>query len=255
MRARESLGILRTAIARPEDLGMAVNDWLAGVLTPQLPRPGTTFVDVGAHIGSVMAEVIRTGPTVKVVAFEADPKKAAALRRKFPSAAVHDCALGEAEGDASFYVDTVRPGYSSLAGAAGRPDAVEIRVPVRRLDSLVTASDVDVVKVDVEVGELGVLRGADRLVARCRPTIMFESGPEEQLGYTKTDIWRWFADRNYAVIIPVRLAHNDPGLGLDGFSESHLYPRRTTNYFAVAREKRTMVRDLARSLVGVEASG
>jgi len=141
-----------------------------------------------------------------------------------------------------------RSGYSSLYPRSDREQLQEIRVPIRRLDDLVGTETADVVKIDVEGAELAVLRGGKALLARDKPTIMFESGPEEVGDYSKTAIWEWLDRADYDVLLPNRVAHNDPGLSCDGFLEAHLYPRRTTNYFAVARSRRQEVRARARSI-------
>jgi hypothetical protein len=49
------------------------------------------------------------------------------------------------------------------------------------------------------------------------------------------------------------VAHNDGGLSLEGFIESHAYPRRTTNYIAIPSERRVEIRDRARTLLGIAA--
>jgi FkbM family methyltransferase len=256
--ARESLQLLRAMHFQPEIAGTLANDWLATFLVTRLCQDHKTFVDVGAHIGSIISEVTRNTPTAKIVAIEAIPDKVAALRRRFPAVEFHACALSDSEGEASFFVNTKRSGYSSL----GRPavgasvDTVELKVPMKRLDNLIAADEIDVIKIDVEGAELGVLRGSEQIVAKSRPTIMFESGPpaENGLGYTKEAMWDWFSQRNYAVLVPNRVAHIDPGLSQDGFIESHLYPRRTTNYFAVATERRDEIRDRARGLLKIKVS-
>lgn len=123
-------------------------------------------------------------------------------------------------------MDTKRPGYSSLgrrpegAGAAIR----EIVVPLRRMDDLVDSDAVDVVRIDVEGAELSVLRGGERLIARCRPAILFESGPNcnDGLDHTKEALWQWFADRDFQLMVPNRMAHDDFGLSREGFLDSHL---------------------------------
>ncbi len=58
-------------------------------------------------------------------------------------------------------------------------------VPTRRLDTILRDVPVDVIKIDVEGAELGVLRGATGLLASARPVLMFESGPEARFGFTK----------------------------------------------------------------------
>ena len=99
---------------------------------------------------------------------------------------------------------------------------------------------------------MAVLRGAEAIVGRDRPTIIFESGPSEVGNYSKVAIWEWLDRADYAVLLPNRVAHNDPGLSCEGFVEAHLYPRRTTNYIAVPRTRRNEIRVRARLIQGFD---
>lgn len=253
---RDRMTLLGLASAsNPESIGTVANDQLAGLLVGCLSRPHSTFLDVGAHIGSVSAAVLRHDPSVQVEAIEAMPDKAANLRRKFRAIKVHECAVGDREGEVTFFVNTRQSGYSSLGkpeGEAGKA-VTPITVTMKTLDALVDSTSVDVIKIDVEGAELGALLGGQALISRCRPTVMFESAPGDVngLGYTKEGLWQFFEARAYEIVVPNRLAHEGAGLTQDGFVESHLYPRRCTNYFAVAAERRIEVRDRARKLLGI----
>jgi FkbM family methyltransferase len=250
---RDNIELLHASIRTPEVVGTLANDFLAARLVTSICKPNGSFIDVGAHIGSIIAAVKSRTPTVKIIAIEAIPEKARALTSLFPDVEVHNCAVGEREGEAVFFVDTKRSGYSGLSDPRSRTGSptVEIKVKIRRLDNLVDTADVDVVKIDVEGAELGVLRGSDGLLDRCRPIVMFESAPpsEDGLGYGKDELFSYLKARNYAVLIPNRVAHDGPPLTLEGFLESHFYPRRTTNYFGIPDERRTEVRDRARLIV------
>lgn len=250
LRLRETYDLFA---ASRESVGTVANDQLAGRIAVRLVDGAGIFVDVGAHIGSVVAEVRRHCPAARIIAFEAIPEKADRLRKKFPDVRVECCALSDREGQASFFVDLDRSGYSSLA--RGSSQVREIEVPLRRLDDFLAGEPVDLIKIDVEGAELGVLRGASSVLETARPVIMFESAPEERLGYAKADLWRFLDGRGYAVLLPNRLAHGAPGLSLDGFLDSHLYPRRTTNYFAVPIERKEEVRARTRAILGLAAAG
>src|SRR5271169_4677426 len=90
--AREYFDILHTAWYNSESLGTVANDQLATFLVSRICRPAKTFVDVGAHIGSVITAVVQNEPSIKIVAIEAIPEKVMHLRRKFPSVVFHLCA-------------------------------------------------------------------------------------------------------------------------------------------------------------------
>jgi len=247
-RWRERIELFKNAGGQLEQLGSFSNDLIARQLLEALCLPGKAFVDVGAHIGSVIDGVARNSRPSVIIAVEAIPAKAEALRRRFPRATIHECAVGEAEGVLPFFIDVRQSGYSSLhTSENGRP-VTEIGVRVRRLEDLVGAQAVDVIKIDVEGAELAVLRGATTLVARDQPTIIFESGPSEVGGYSKVAIWEWLDSAGYVVLLPNRVAHKDPGLSCDGFVETHLYPRRTTNYFGVSRTRRDEILARVRSI-------
>jgi FkbM family methyltransferase len=240
MRGRSTLEYWRTG---REAIGTIANDQLAEFLVTRFCE--RAFVDVGAHIGSIIAEVQQHCPDVRITAIEPIPEKARQLRQKFKSVTVIECALADYDGETSFFINLAATGYSSLARSAG--ESREIKVPVRRLDEIV--DDADVIKIDVEGAELGVLRGAERL--KSRPVMLFESAPNEVLGYTKADLWGWFDAHDYGVLLPNRLAHTAPPMSLEVFVDSHHYPRHTTNYFAVPREKIELVRARARKIIGL----
>jgi len=252
---RNGLDILKFAYTKPESVGMLINDQLASNLVVKLCNPNKVFIDIGAHIGSITSAVIDHSTSIKVIAIEAIPEKAKNLRQKFPSVEVHECALGNSEGEVSFYINTKQSGYSSLARPSPnkKENIIEIKVPIKKLDNVISIDNIDVIKIDVEGAELGVLIGSENIITTNRPTIMFESGPpkEDGLGHSKEDIWQWLDEHRYEILIPNRIAHNGPKLSKEGFIECHYYPRRTTNFFAIPIERRVAIRDLAREVLNI----
>jgi FkbM family methyltransferase len=249
---RSKFQLLSAAASSSESIGTLMNDQLAAYLLPRLCAPGKTFIDVGSHIGSVIAEVQHHDGSISIIAIEAIPEKAERLHRKFPRVAIYNYAVGDQSGKVSFFINTRKSGYSSLGKAANAEGLQEITVSMRRLDDLIFADNVDVIKIDVEGAELGVLLGSKKLIQDSRPVIMFESGPDiNELGYTKSALWEFLTDVGYTIHVPNRVAHNDDGLSIEGFIDSHVYPRRCTNYFAIPTERRIEIRDRAREILGI----
>lgn len=253
--AREDLALWKAMHSAPEQGSRLFQHRCGTILLSSLCEAERAFIDVGAHIGSIVASVLRTSPGVTIVAIEADPEKAGWLEKRLPHIQVHTCALGAREGEVEFQLDLIRPGFSSLASdMKSRSKVKTIRVPMRRLDDLYTGTKlVGLIKIDVEGMELAVLQGATGVVAHSRPVIYFESGPGggPAFGFTSEQLFDWFEQHNYQVFVPNRVAHDGTPLQRGGFVESHFYPQRTLNYFAIPAERRLEIRDRARKILGV----
>jgi len=249
---RDKIQALSAVCFHPENTESILNEQLAVQLVTKMCQPGKCFIDVGAHIGSITSAVIRHDPSIKIIAVEPIPEKVVRLRRKFPSVEVHECALGSQDGEVTFFIDTKQTGYSSLLRPANEraSNITEIKVPMRKLDNLVSSGDIDVIKIDAEGAELGVLHGSTHLLQKNRPVIMFRTilSFEPEVNDAKEALWRYFAEQNYAVLIPSHVAHNDPGLSQNGFMESQVYPDRARRYFAIPKERRDEIRDRARKI-------
>lgn len=241
-------------VRNPETASSTANAIIADRLIANLTPEGGAFLDIGAHIGSILSSVRHAVPSAKIYAVEADPDKAASLKVKFPYCTFFDVALGEGEGQIEFYRNPNATGYNSIA-PSDKPGVEKITVPISRLDDLLPNEMIDVIKMDIEGAELGALRGAEALFARARPTVMFESvRPDTNaLGYAPEMLWDWFDAHGYHVVAPDRMAHDAPPLTREAFLDAHHYPFRTKDYFAVAEEKRQALRDRARALLGVKA--
>src|SRR5581483_4566427 len=77
-------------------------DALTRAVMRRVVRPDSSGVDVGAHRGSLLRELVRLAPAGRHHAFEPLPFLADALRRRFPSVRVHEIALSDASGRAAF---------------------------------------------------------------------------------------------------------------------------------------------------------
>jgi FkbM family methyltransferase len=145
-------------------------------------RPGDSAIEVGAHTGDVLRDIVRLAPDGQHLAFEPLPDLFAGLEREFgaqANVALHRLALADERGETTFQHVLSAPGYSGLRrrDLPGTHEVREIPVQVERLDDVVPAGFVPrFMKVDVEGAELEVLRGARETLARHRPLLVFEHG-------------------------------------------------------------------------------
>jgi FkbM family methyltransferase len=204
------------------------------------------FMDLGAYQGiySVVAGKKLKG-TGNIFAFEPSPREFRRLRmhlswNRLSTARAEMLALGAGKSKTTFYQvksgDTTRNGLR----APDSSDAVtEISVNITSLDEYVREHNidrVDVIKLDVEGGEIDVLRGAANVFRELRPTLICEV-----LDAT-THTWGYDACQ----IIHAVQAHGYDWFDFnsDGSLEPHparqSYPR-VKNYVAVPQERRQSV--------------
>jgi FkbM family methyltransferase len=209
------------------------------------------FVDVGAHIGSVIAGVRRIRPDAPIVAIEADPDKSRRLVARFPDIKVYNVAVGDRSGTVEFFIDLGRPGYSSIGERGRAVDQTRaVTLPMRTLDDILAGcAGVDVIKIDVEGAEPLVLAGANGTMRRNQPLFYFESA--QNPGDRPADIFDILDAGGYQIFVPSRLAHDGPPLSRAGFLEAHAAPRRALNFFAVHSDRSIEFRDRARVILGI----
>jgi FkbM family methyltransferase len=250
--ASHFLLLRRIPSGNPETASMVANAILADRLVTRLCPPGGTFVDVGAHIGSIFSSVHRLDTSIRIIAVEADPQKARHLSERFGYCTLHGFAVGEQTGQIEFYRDPDATGYNSLV--KGHSDRqIAMSVEIKRLDDVLKDEKPDMIKIDIEGAELGALRGGAAVIAAHRPTIMFESTElgTNAMGYAPQMVWDWFQDMGYGIYVPDRLAHDAEPMACETFLDGHAYPMRTLNYFAVHKDRRIAVRDRAREILGI----
>jgi FkbM family methyltransferase len=172
------------------DYSAGTNELPVQVALADLLRPGDVFFDVGANVGFFSLVAARlVGPEGRVIAIEPVPANCKAIRANarrngFRNVEVLAAAAGGVEGTATLVL-TRHPGGAALATAASQPpDAVgQLRVRVATIDGLVEAGHwpaPNVVKIDVEGAETGVLEGMCRTLARWHPVILCEvDGPDD----------------------------------------------------------------------------
>ena len=162
-------------------------------------RPGDTFIDCGANVGyfSVQAGAL-VGSKGTVVAIEANPRTFKLLERNLLAnqfgIPVH-CALTSQKGEVELFMPRDWDVYSSLRAdglVEGHADQ-SFKVAARTLDEVVgelALKQVDLVKVDIEGGELDVLRSAPHLLSSLRPLIITEYGVKTwgSFGVTHRDL-------------------------------------------------------------------
>jgi FkbM family methyltransferase len=153
-------------------------------------RKDSNCIDVGCHRGAMLTLIYKHAPQGIHFAFEPLPALCARLRRRFPEAQVHDVALSDGPGSASFCHVVSAPGLSGFRRMGHVPAAArveEITVRTERLDDVVPQElTIRFMKVDVEGAQLQVFRGAMATITKSRPFIVFEHGMLAQESYNTT---------------------------------------------------------------------
>ncbi len=155
-----------------------------------LVRPGMVAYDVGANIGYVSLLLAHaSAPDGTIHAFEALPdnvnrlRENVALNKLTSRISIHPCAVTGDSQPVRFLVHA-SGGMGKMAGSAGREETyrAEISVPGVSLDDFVYQQGnpaPDVVKMDIEGGEVLALPGMKRLLVEARPLVLLElHGPE-----------------------------------------------------------------------------
>jgi len=149
-------------------------------LFQQMVTRGSVIFDVGANVGfyTLLSSVL-TGSEGRVYAFEPLPANAALLRRHVEmngirNAVVEELAVSDTCGSAFFEIHP--------SNAMGKlAESGTLKVKKASLDELVNNGELkppDVIKIDVEGEELGVLRGAGQVLARFHPKLFLAThGP------------------------------------------------------------------------------
>ena len=198
-------------------------------------------VDVGTHSGDILDVLLQQSPNGTHYGFEPLPQFYQSLRAKYrqqKNIVLYDLALSDANGNSSFNHVTSNPSYSGIKKRSyDRTNETDetIEVKTARLDDVLLQQNkkIDLMKIDVEGAELGVLKGAVQLIERDKPVIIFECGIGGTDVYetTPADLFVFFTERGYAVSLLKNYLKQDTALTQTAFEEQY-YQR--LNYYFVA---------------------
>jgi FkbM family methyltransferase len=215
-------------------------------------KTGMVVIDVGANQGLyTLLAACRVGPGGRVIAFEPAPPDFGKLERnvalnRYSQVVLENMAVGEAVGNTEFYVCL---GHQGGLSSRRRPLADDLVVPTQLVTTSLTTLDaylrfkniarVDFLKIDVEGGELEVLKGATMLLSNgVRPVILCEVEDirTQSWGYKAAEITSLLERYGFA------LYSIAPGGALRRASES--YPLEGGDVVAVPPERDHMVKAL-----------
>jgi FkbM family methyltransferase len=195
----------------------------AGILQ-KLCRDGSYMLDVGANLGLMALPVLSAVPQSIVVSFEPSPNTLPWLKKTI-SGSVHSArwqlvekAVGSASGRADFSVSVPTEGlYDGLIYTRRSIESRRVNVDVTTVDSewkRLGCPDVSMIKIDVEGGELDVLRGGTECLSQARPFVLLEWCPMNfQAYHVACDALFHFArERRYLLYaLPAIVPLNIPG--------------------------------------------
>lgn len=206
----------------------------------KLIREGDVFVDCGANIGifSIKAASI-VGKHGRVVSIEPGAESVERLRKNillnaFSNVVILNKAASDRQGTSRLYHSGGGPVAYSLVA---QPGAEFEDVEVTTLDAIAADENlpsVDCIKIDVEGAEASVIEGAKKLLARWKPTVIFEinSAGTMRSGVSPSAAWDLLRSFGYSFFL-MRFQKLQP---------LNEYPRIAGNIVAIARTDR-MQRD------------
>jgi FkbM family methyltransferase len=175
---RQALAVRRAFLPKHARADLRDQRLLIALLSEAL-EPDSDCLDVGAHEGAVLRELVRLCPDGRHIAWEPLPALAERLRAEFPGVEVRQAALSDRAAQRSFTHVLDAPAWSGLARrpTPGGGPVDQLTVSCERLDDVLPAGvSPAFLKIDVEGAEEEVLAGAAETLTRHRPLVAFEHG-------------------------------------------------------------------------------
>ncbi len=139
-------------------------------------------IDVGCYKGEILDMMKKHAPKGKHIGFEPIPEFAEALKKKYQhtTCEIRQIALSDSQGDSVYQYVSNAPAYSGIVQRKyniKNPKIKQLHVQKDTLDHQIEKDiSVDMIKIDVEGGELSVLQGGKTIIKKNRPYIIFEFG-------------------------------------------------------------------------------
>jgi FkbM family methyltransferase len=147
-------------------------------------HPGDVAVDAGANKGAFLPSLARASRPGRVVAFEpqpvADYLRRACRAARLDNVVVEQVGLSDTTGTRTMHIPTTgasNPGASFEEAVRTISVCRDLDVPVVTMDEYFRGESARIaaVKVDVEGHELSVFRGAEEVLSRHGPLLVFEA--------------------------------------------------------------------------------
>lgn len=203
-----------------------------------LLKSNSNTVDVGCHKGEVMAEILKFAPQGNHFGIEPIPFLAADLRKKLPSnCTVFEVALNETGNEELEFVWVKsNPAYSGLKERNYEKveETERIKVKTARLDELIYENTkIDFIKIDVEGGEMGVIKGSEKILIKDKPIIIFEHGlgASDKYGTKPEELYDYLKQFNYKISTMQLFLKNKTDFSKKEFS-NQFYSKK--NYYFIA---------------------
>jgi len=155
-----------------------------GVIFSRLVQEASSFLDIGANTGLYSLLASSLNPNCVVHAFEPNPNVYKKLLHniqinKFTNVITHELAISNIEVEGQLHVPIEASMASlNLDGFRSLPGKI-YNVSIKKLDSFLgIIENIDLIKIDVEGFEPYVLKGADSIISKYKPTIILECNPD-----------------------------------------------------------------------------
>ena len=232
----------RQRYAHPELWELYLEERRFPLVLQRLLNEESSCIDVGGHIGSFLRLLKKYAPKGQHSVFEASSTKSRWLKNRFPDVRVFPYAVSDRTGRAVFEEHYARSGYSALQRetAKVRAECATYEVETRRLDDVLLEMErVDLIKLDIEGGELAALRGAVGKIKKCNPAIIFECGSEYWLAknnLSRLELYNFITgDLRYDLFSFSDFLFEKGSMSYEEFRKYGLYPFRGFNFLALPR--------------------
>ena len=154
-------------------------------LLRKIVKPGWNIVNGGANIGALTIPLAQLCDSqVKVFAFEPQPEIYEVLHlnsEPHPNITLADMALWSESGTTKMrYLGELE--HHNIGGLIINDSGGSCDVPVTTLDDYFPSEQIDLIFLDIEGCEVHALRGAAKLISRCRPILYVEDHPDFNTG-------------------------------------------------------------------------